>query len=389
VPRGSIQLFRIFGIRIGVDVSWFVVLFLFIFILSGSFKDTLDGSDSEAYLTAVASALLFFGSLILHELGHAVVAQRLGIGISGIDLWFFGGIARMSSDTESPGDEFKVAAAGPAVTALIIAACVGIGIAATGSWTEFWNVATLDSSVSVTPATLLISWLATINLFLLAFNLVPAFPLDGGRIARAIAWKLTGDRTKATRFAATLGQVFAYILIGLGIFELVQGGLGGGLWLIVLGLFLGQAARGAVTQTVFLDKIEGVTVQDIMDSEPVAVPAEISVRRALDEFFLRYRWAWFPVVDHAGRFVGTVRQQPAEDAERTGDGERLVRSVMDHDASDWRVSADAPLEALLASEPLRRLGALMAVDAEGVLRGVVTVEQVRRALERAVTPGHA
>ena len=175
----------------------------------------------------------------------------------------------------------------------------------------------------------------------------------------------------------------------MGIFELAQGALGSGLWLIVLGMFLGQAARGAVTQTVFLDKIGDVTVQDIMDSEPVAVPAELSVHRALDEFFLRYRWAWFPVVDHGGRFVGTVRQQPAEDAERTGDGERMVREVMDHDASDWQVNADAPLEALLASEPLRRLGALMAVDREGVLRGVVTLEQVRRALERAVTPRQA
>ena len=132
----SIQLLRVFGIRIGVDVSWFVVLFLFIFVLSGSFKDTLDGGDSEAYLTAVASALLFFGSLVLHELGHALVARRLGIGISGIDLWFFGGIAKMSGDTESPGDEFKVAVAGPVVTALIIGLCVGIGVAATGSWSD-------------------------------------------------------------------------------------------------------------------------------------------------------------------------------------------------------------------------------------------------------------
>ncbi len=129
------------------------------------------------------------------------------------------------------------------------------------------------------------------------------------------------------------------------------------------------AARGAVTQTVFLDKIEGVTVQDIMDAEPVAVPAEISVHRALDEFFLRYRWAWFPGDRPRRPLRGTVRQQPAEDAERTGDGEATVRSVMDHDAADWRVNADAPLEALLASEPLRRFGALMAVTTEGVLRG--------------------
>src|SRR5207249_2951748 len=162
-------------------------------------RNTLDSSDTVAYLTAVASALLFFVSLVLHELGHAVVARRLGIEIAGIDLWFFGGIAKMTRDTQSPGDEFKVAAAGPLVTLGVVAACMAAGAAAAGSWHEFWQTARLSSNAHVTPATLLLSWLASINALLFVFNLVPAFPLDGGRIARAVAWKVTGDRLKATR----------------------------------------------------------------------------------------------------------------------------------------------------------------------------------------------
>src|SRR3954454_23188263 len=131
-PGGSIQLMRVFGIRIGVNPSWFLVLFIFIFWLSGSFRATLNSSDTTAYLAAVAAALLFFFSLILHELGHAVVAKRNGIEIAGIDLWFFGGVARMSRDTDSPGVEFRVSAAGPAVTALIVVVLYGVGAAIAG-----------------------------------------------------------------------------------------------------------------------------------------------------------------------------------------------------------------------------------------------------------------
>jgi len=161
---GSIQLARIFGIRIGVDVSWFVVLFFFIFILSGSFRTTLDSSDTVAYVTAVASALLFFVSLVLHELGHALVARRLGIEILGIDLWFFGGIAKMSRDTETPGAEFKVAVAGPVVTLVVVALCVGLGTAAAG-WDTFLDAATLRHNPDATPALVLLGWLASINAF--------------------------------------------------------------------------------------------------------------------------------------------------------------------------------------------------------------------------------
>jgi len=377
----SIQLARILGIRVGVDLSWFVVLFIFIFLLSGSFRDVLDSSDTVAYATAVASALLFFASLILHELGHALAARREGIETKSIDLWFFGGLARLSKDTDSPGSEFRVAAAGPAVTLLVVVVCIAIGTLAAG-WTMFLDVATLRNSVDVTPALLLLSWLATINVLVFAFNLLPAFPLDGGRIARAIAWQITGDRNRATRFAATVGQGFAYLLIGFGIYRVLVGDLSG-LYYAVLGWFLGQAARGAVTQTAFSERIEGVTVADIMDTEPVTIPASLSVARAEEEYFLRYGWPWFGVVDESGRYLGVVRQERIAGAAAAGDGHLTVAAALELDLGDTQVGQDAPLETVLGSEPLRHFGALFAVDGDGVLRGVVTLEQVRRALQRA------
>jgi predicted transcriptional regulator len=141
-----------------------------------------------------------------------------------------------------------------------------------------------------------------------------------------------------------------------------------------------------VMQTAFAERLGDVKVEDIMDREPVAAPAELDAERALDEFFHRYRWSWFPVVDGAHRFVGIIRQEPVEGAVHSGDGARTVSELMDADDGDWRVASADSLEALLGSEPLRRHGALMAVDPGGVLRGVVTIEQVRHALQSAVAP---
>jgi Zn-dependent protease len=382
---GSIQLMRLFGIRIGVNASWFLVLFVFIFWVSDLFRRTLASSDTTAYLVAVAAALLFFFSLILHELGHALVARRNGIEIAGIDLWFFGGIARMSRDTDSPGVDFRVAAAGPAVTLLVVVACVAAGIGIVGS-TDFLDNARLETNTSSSPAVLLVSFLATMNAIVFVFNLIPAFPLDGGRIARSIAWKLTGDRTKATKLAAGVGQGFAYVMMGVGIFWLVGFGDFVGVYWIVLGFFLLTAARGAVVQTAFTERIAGVTVEDIMDREPVAVPSDLPAEQAYDDYFRRYGgWPWFPVIDESGRYLGLIHRPALEHVVHLGgtQAERRVAELMEPDTGDGAVSAGAKLETLLSSEPLRRVGALFAVDTQGVLRGVVTLDQVRRALQSA------
>jgi Zn-dependent protease len=385
--RGRLTLFHIRGIRIGVDYSWFFVLFLIILWLSGYYRDLLgaDQSSTDPYLLAVASAIAFFGSILLHELGHAAVANRLGIPITEITLWLFGGVARMSKDTESPGQEFKIAAAGPAVTALIAVACGAIGIAIAGG-DDFFKAMQVSDTADTSGALALVAWLATINLLVLVFNLIPAFPLDGGRIARAVAWRLTGDRTKATRFAVALGRGFSYLFIAAGALLAISFDPITGIWLALIGFVLGQSARGYAVQTEFSSRIQGISVADVMDSDPVAIPETASVELAIDEYFLRYRWPWFPVVDAADHFRGLLVREVADGVPELSRADQTVGDVFELDASgSLRVRADAPLESLLGNDALRRLGGLAAVDAEGRLRGVITADQVGRALRDALS----
>ena len=385
--RGTVTLLHLRGIRIGVDWSWFFVLFLIIWWLSGDYRDILGVSSSDAtpYFLAVASALGFFGSILLHELGHAFVAIRRGIGISDITLWMFGGVAQMTKDTDSPGTEFKVAIAGPLVTLGIAVACIVVGVAAAGSH-DFEQAMRLRSQADTSGLLSVVAWLGSVNLIILAFNLIPAFPLDGGRVARAIAWKVTGDRNRATRAAARLGQGFSYVFIAVGIAIFLTGDPIGGIWLALIGFILGQAARGAVVQTEFASRIEGIRVADVMDEEPVAIPEDATVERALDEYFLRYRWPWFPVVDTYERFLGLVERGAADAVPEPVRGSSVVRDVFEADSSGTlHVRDDAPLESLLGNDALRRLGALMAVDADGRLRGVITADQVGRALKNALS----
>ena len=377
----SFQLGRIFGIRIGVNASWFLILFLFLFWLSSQFTEILGGT-TNGYVAAVVAAVLFFGSILLHELGHALAARRSGIDVAGIDLFFFGGVMKMSRDTDTPGREFFVAVAGPLVTLAIAVVGTAVGIAIAGQ-DDFYEAARLGGNAPDDAALLLVSFLVTANTILLVFNLVPAFPLDGGRIARAAIWKVTGDRGRATRISGYIGQGFAALLVGYGIYLLADGDATGGLWMAVLGYLLWQSARGAVIQSAVTSRLEGVTVADIMDADPVTVPADLPVQQAYEDFFLRYQgWPWFAVVEADGRFAGIAHRAAVESAAHQAE----PIPVRELAADSAEVRDDAPLEALLGSEPLRRLGALMAVDADGRLRGVVTLEQVSRALQARLAP---
>jgi Zn-dependent protease len=375
----SLRLTTIFGIRVGVDVSWFLILFLAIFWLQDSFGEILE-DDSLAFACAVATAIGFFGSILLHEFGHALAARREGIPVSGIDLFFFGGVMKMAGDTRSPGQEFRVAIAGPLVTlALVIVG--GLASIALIGWDAFSSAARLQGVSTAGAFELWLSFLVSMNVLLLGFNLVPAFPLDGGRIARAAAWRITGDRGRATRMAAYLGQAFAGVLIGWGLYVMLgQGDTVGGLWSIVLGYLLGSSARAAIAHSAFSERLAGVTVADIMDADPVTIPADLPADRAFEEYFLRYQgWPWFAVIERDGRYAGIAHRAAVE-----AGAHAPVREIAA--GADDNVRDDAPLEALLASDALRSLGALMAVDAEGRLRGVVTVEQVTRALQSRLTP---
>jgi Zn-dependent protease len=377
----NFQLARVFGIRIGVSASWFFVLFFLIYWLGHEyFPKILSASQTTTYLVAVAAALGYFASLILHELGHALVARRVGIPIAGIDLWFFGGLSQMRREPQTAGEEFKVAAAGPAVTFALFALCLGVG-ALMASGEHITDVALNKRGFKTTPALALVGWLAFINGILLLFNIVPAFPLDGGRIARALIWWRTGDRNRATSLTGRSGQAFALVLGLVGVWAFASGATLG-LFTLLLAFILYQAAGGAVLQGALGRRIQNVTVADIMDREPVTIPADMTLLDAQEQFFLRYRWPWFAVVDPARHFLGVVRQERIDSEITAGRPALTVGDVLEEDMP-VRIKEEAPLESLLGSEGLGRLGAMVAVDGDGVLQGVVTLAQVRQALRPA------
>ncbi len=372
---------RLFGIRIGVGISWFLVLFLYIFLFYNYFHEVLGGSRATAYLVTVASVLSFFVSLILHELGHALVARRNGLQVAGIELWALGGITRTIGTFESPGAEFRVAAAGPLVTLGIIVLSVAGGYALADSG-HFVDVAVGRSGVHATPALVWLSWVASLNVLVLVLNLVPAFPLDGGQIAHALIWRVTDNRNRATRATGRTGQGFAILLGAAGMALLGLSGSISGIWLILIAGFIYQGASMAVVQGSMGKRIEGLTVADVMDRQPVTIPADLRLIDAQEQFFGRYRWPWFAVVDPARHFLGVIRSERLNAEIAAGRPALQVVDVLE-DNLPVRIEESQTLESLLRAEGLGRLGAMVAVDGDGVLQGVITVAQIRQALRPA------
>lgn len=386
----SIKLGTIAGMRIGVDVTWFAMLFIWIFLLSGSFRTALHSNDDVAYLIAVVTVLLFYCSLIIHELGHAFMARRSGIQVQRIELYGFGGTTYMSRDSQTPGEEFRIAAAGPLGTVLFIVLCLVVDLMLVGSHRLIHAIA-LDGTVQITPVLLALSWLLPMNVLILLFNIVPAYPLDGGRIARALIWRITGDKLRGTRSAARIGEGFATALGTFGLYitlgdpGFVRSWFGDssfvGLWLMLLAFMIWQSARMALNGTAAASRVQGVRVADIMDHEPIVIRGTSTVEQALDESFLRYQSEWLPVIDGDRRFIGIARRERAEELVHSGGGDATVGSILEPDADRLTILEGSPLTDVLTLESLGRLGAVMATDADHVLTGVVTIDQVRRVLQ--------
>jgi Zn-dependent protease len=381
-PRRNFQLARIFGIRVAVGISWFLVLFLYIFLLTPYFHDALGGSRTTAYLVTVASVLTFFVSLVLHELGHALVARRNGLQVLGIELWALGGVTRTAGEMPGPGAELRVAAAGPLVTLGVVALSLLAGLLLAVNH-HFFAVAFGEGGVHTTPAVVLLSWVASLNVLVLIVNLIPAFPLDGGQIAHALIWWRTDDRFLATRVTGRLGQGFAVLMGAAGLALLVGLHDEAGLWLAFIALFIYQGASTAVVHGALGRRIQSLRVADVMDREPVTIPAATGLLDAQEQFFLRYRWPWFAVVDPTQHFLGVVRSERVEGEIAAGRPALEVSEVLEENLP-IRIDEHQPLESVLRSEGLGRLGAMVAVDGDGVLRGVVTVAQIRQALRPVV-----
>ena len=259
---------------------------------------------------------------------------------------------------------------------LAIAGVAFAGAAAVAKTHDFFDVATLRN-VTVSPALGLLGWLFLINGVLFVFNLIPAFPLDGGRIARAIAWRITGDRTRATKVSGRVGQAFAYLLTGFGIFLAFSGDTFNGIWFAVMGMFLGQAARGAVVSSRVSERIEGVTVADLMDPDPFTLSAGVTALEAQDSL-TKHGVAFAPIVDEARRYLGYVRAERVDVAVEGGQPVLPVGELADE--QDASLPPDAPLGTLLGAPALAGVGAIAVVEPGGRLAGVVTMARVRQAI---------
>jgi len=307
------------------------------------------------------------------------------VGIAGIDLWLFGGLARMKRESPSAWVDLKISAAGPLVTLVIAAVLFAVGAALAGAH-DFWRAMLFEVS-PVSPGEAVLADICAINTLLLVFNLLPGLPLDGGRMAMAAAWWRTGDRVRATHITAQLGRVVAWGLSAFAAYLLIRtGDVFYAAWLLFIAFFIAQSARAEeVWSQRVASQLDGLRVSDVMDPEPVAVGNGVKLDRALDEYFWRYREPWFPVTDNLGHLVGLVTLDSVEKVPEALRPGSTVDEVMARDPQSLKVAVDEPLESLLAAEGLHRMGALYAVDGDGVLRGVVTLDQVRRALRPPAT----
>lgn len=382
----TVPLATLFGIRIGVNPSWFLALLLMIVLVGGRFDVVLpDSSPATAYGLAVAAALLFFVSLVAHELGHALAARRFGIQTQGIELWLLGGVARLSRDSRNAREEFVVAAAGPFVTLVLFAVGAGVGLLM-GTPDELADAVWVpDTNVRVSAGLAIVGWLTFINGALFVFNIIPAYPLDGGRIARAIAWKATGDRGRATAAAGFLGRGFALLLAAFGVFALMNDDAFGGLWYLLLAWFIWNAAKAAVASEAISEHLHEVAATDIMDTQPPWLPEGATVLDAEHETLGPFDAAWAAVLDDDGHYRGIVTAQRVREELSAGRPGLLVSELLEGGEAP-RIAPDAALDDLLQSDALRRLGAIPVVGEDHVMLGLVTFAAVREALAKAL-PG--
>ena len=280
---GSLRLGKIAGIDIYAHLSWFIILVLLTWSLADDwFVQAYPGWATTTYwVVAFISALLLFVCVLAHELAHALVAQTSGLTVRKITLLIFGGVAHIEEEVKRPGVEFRVAIAGPIASLLLAVVAFLLALPLQGSG------ATAEA---------VLEYLAVSNLVLGAFNLLPGFPLDGGRVLRSIVWKVTGNFKKSTHVASSVGQAFAYLFIFLGIVEFFTGNFFNGLWTVFIGWFLLNAAQTAHTQVELQSALQGVSVGQVMNPRPVAVPANISLQKLVDEYFLPLELRAAPVI---------------------------------------------------------------------------------------------
>ncbi len=356
-------LFSLFGFKVRVDISLlFLALLVTWSLASAVFPRQLPGLDHATYWwMGVAGTIGLFFSLIFHELSHSLVARRYGLPIRGITLFIFGGVAEMSDEPPSAKAEFWMALAGPAASILLALSA--------------WALSELGAEAGVPePVTAVVGYLALINAVLAVFNLVPAFPLDGGRVLRAALWWRRGDIVAATRSAARAGSAFALLLMGMGVLQVVTGNFVGGIWFFLIGMFLRSAAERSYMDILTRGMLAGAPVRRFMTRDPVTVPSGITLQALVEDYVYAHHHEQFPVVD-GDRLVGSVGVRQLKATPRESWPHRTVAEIAEPSSDDNTV--DAETDAAKALSLMTRSGrSRLLVTERGRLVGILALKDL-------------
>jgi len=369
----QIKLGRIFGIEIGLHFTWILIALLIVFSLVANFRETNPQWGNRAvFMTALATGVLFFATIIAHELAHSLVAKSRGLPVKSITLFALGGVSQLEKDAEDAKTEFLVAIVGPITSFTIGAILVVIAVALGASPTATPN----------TPVLAMMMWLGYINVGLAVFNLVPGFPLDGGRVLRSIAWWMTKDAVRATRIAARVGQTIATLFIAIGVYRFLGGAGFAGLWIAIIGWFLFDAAGASYAQVEIKQRLRGVRVGDIMSRDCATVEGRTNLQAFVEDFLLRTGRRCFVVVEN-GVISGMITANEIKEVEPKLRIHKTVSDAMRPIHQLRTVTTDTPVtEALevMASEDLNQLPVVLG----GRVEGVISRGQVLRYLQTRI-----
>lgn len=362
-----IPLFKLFGFKVNVDASWLILAVLVTWSLAkGLFPYYFTGfSNSTYWWMGIAGALGLFMSIIFHEFCHSLVARQFGMPMKGITLFIFGGVAEMESEPTSPKAEFLMAIAGPLASIFlgVIFYLVHIGATSTG-WSN--------------PVRGVLMYLMIINLVLAGFNLLPAFPLDGGRVLRSILWSVKGSLRWATRIASGLGSAIGVFMIIFGVLSFIAGSFIGGIWYFLIGLFIRQASKMSYSQLLMRNALAGEQIQHFMKTDPITVSSSLPVDQLVNDYFYKFHYKMFPVSDGNG-LLGCVTTKQVKELAREEWNRRTVRDVLIPCSEENSVSSQT--DAMQALSLMHRTGnsRLMVVDNNRLL-GIVTLKDMLKFL---------
>ncbi|HLW65489.1 MAG TPA: site-2 protease family protein [Gemmataceae bacterium] len=365
------RMFRLLGIPVSVDLSWLIILGLLTFTFAYGFPTFARDYFPRAaevqlsvftyWIMGLITAIAFFACILLHELGHAAVARSRRMPVRGITLFLFGGVAEISDEPSSASDEFFMAIAGPAVTVVLAIIC---GLLSWFGYTAGW----------APPVYLVLGYLAFVNIMVLVFNLIPAFPLDGGRVFRSILWGASGNLVRSTHWASIVGRVFAWLLIAWGVVLLFSGNLLAGIWTGLIGMFLNSAAQSAYQQILIRKALRGEPIRKFMNPHPVVVAPSLDLRTWVDDFVYRYHRKAFPVVEN-GHLEGLIETKSISDTPRAEWAHHTVNEVMRRDLKKITIPPNA--DALQALRKMQRTGMSRLLVGEGDhLDGILSLKDL-------------